>query len=127
MAEEVYIFLDGSDYFTTCKITLLDFCSLQTILQLAKTTKIQVESIPSPPTKNKSPNKKVPKSPSFFHHQFTTWVPGDLRYVKLDVQRSTSLVQATLVWNAATMEEAYMKKTEATNSYCREFQGVYQT
>eukprot|EP00434_Breviolum_minutum_P011354 symbB.v1.2.010019.t1/scaffold648.1/size176576/4 len=31
---------------------------------------------------------------------------GDLRYVKLDVQRSTSLVQATLVWNAATMEEA---------------------
>eukprot|EP00435_Cladocopium_sp_Y103_P022755 s3429_g5.t1 len=31
---------------------------------------------------------------------------GDLRYVKLDVQRSTELVQATLVWNAASLEEA---------------------
>ncbi|CAL1150750.1 unnamed protein product [Cladocopium goreaui] len=31
---------------------------------------------------------------------------GDLRYVKLDVQRSTELVQATLVWNAGSLEEA---------------------
>lgn len=31
---------------------------------------------------------------------------GDLRYVKLEVQRSTERVQVTLVWNAASLEEA---------------------
>ncbi|CAE7467320.1 unnamed protein product, partial [Symbiodinium pilosum] len=31
---------------------------------------------------------------------------GDLRYVKLEVQRSTGLVQVTLVWNASSEEQA---------------------
>jgi len=78
-----------------------------------------MHSLP-PQTKNTSPNEKALKNPlpsSIIN--FSTWVPGDLRYVKLDVQRSTSLVQATLVWNAATVEEAKMKKTEAMNSYCQ--------
>ncbi|CAE7255467.1 unnamed protein product [Symbiodinium natans] len=31
---------------------------------------------------------------------------GDLRYVKLEVERSTELVQVTLVWHASSQEEA---------------------
>ena len=33
---------------------------------------------------------------------------GDLRYVKLEVERSTELVQVTLVWHASSQEEAQL-------------------
>ena len=39
------------------------------------------------------------------------WIwQGDLRYVKLEVQRSTGLVQVTLVWNASSEEQAPLRR-----------------
>lgn len=63
MAEEVYMFLDGCDFFNHLQNYVVRCFSLQTILQLAKTTKIQVESTHSPPNKNQIPKRKGRKVP----------------------------------------------------------------
>eukprot|EP00438_Fugacium_kawagutii_P019995 Skav211724 [mRNA] locus=scaffold1965:26185:33696:- [translate_table: standard] len=55
----------------------------------------------------RAPISRAPLGSWLFTGGLGLWFSsGDLRYVKLEVQRSTERVQVTLVWNAASLEEA---------------------